>query len=155
MLRFLAKFSNLFTGIFSWFEPIAFFCIRAWLFKIFFSSGWQKYTAWESTKVLFETEYKVPYLKPLTAALLGTGAEILLAVFLLLGLGARLPALGLFMLNLIAVMSYGDFLFKPENLCALKDHLSWGFMILVILVSGHSKISIDHLFNRLFSLYKY
>lgn len=155
MLRFLVKLSNLFTGLFSWFEPLAFFCIRAWLFKVFFTSGWQKYTSWETTKVLFATEYKVPYLKPVTAAIIGTGAEILLPILLLLGLGARLPALGLFILNIVAVMSYSDFLLKPENLCALKDHIAWGFMILVILVSGHSKISIDHLFNKLFSLYKY
>jgi putative oxidoreductase len=155
MLRFLVKLSNLFTILFSWFEPLAYFGIRAWLFKVFFSSGWQKYTAWETTKTLFETEYQVPYLKPITAAVLGTGAEILFPVLLLLGLGARLPALGLFILNIVAVISYSDFLLKPENICALKDHIAWGFMILVILVSGHSKISIDHLFRQLFPLYKY
>lgn len=155
MLRFLVKLSNLFTALFSWFEPLAYFSIRAWIFKAFFTPGWLKYTNWETTKNLFLTEYKVPYIKPLTAAILGTGAEILLPVLLLLGLGARLPALGLFVFNLVAVISYSDVLLKPENICALKDHIAWGFMILVILVSGHSKISIDHLFNKLFSLYKY
>lgn len=155
MLRVLVKLSNLFTLFFSWFEPLVFFCIRAWLFKAFFTSGWLKYTSWETTKNLFATEYKVPYLKPLTAAILGTGAEILLPVLLLLGLGARLPALGLFIVNAVAVIAYSDVLLDPKNWCGLKDHIAWGFMIAVILVGGHSKISIDHLFHRLFSLYKY
>ena len=86
---------------------------------------------------------------------MGTGTEILLPILVLLGLGSRLPTLGLFIFNAVAVVAYGDFLLKPENICALKDHLAWGVMILVILVSGHSKISVDHLFNKLFSLYKY
>ena len=155
MLRILVKLSNIFTIFFSWFEPLAFLGIRVWLFKVFFTSGWLKYTSWETTKILFATEYKVPYLKPVTAALLGTGTEILLPILVLLGLGSRLPTLGLFIFNAVAVVAYGDFLLKPENICALKDHLAWGVMILVILVSGHSKISVDHLFNKLFSLYKY
>ena len=80
MLRILVKLSNIFTIFFSWFEPLAFLGIRVWLFKVFFTSGWLKYTSWETTKILFATEYKVPYLKPVTAALLGTGTEILLPI---------------------------------------------------------------------------
>lgn len=155
ILRALVKLSNLFTALFGWFEPLAYFGIRAWIFKVFFSSGWQKYASWETTLALFTNEYHVPYLTPNAAAILSTGSEIIFSVLLLLGLGARLPALGLFLINVMAVISYSDFLLKPENICALKDHIAWGFMILVILVSGHSKISIDHLFKQLFPLYKY
>lgn len=155
MLRIIVKLSNLFTVFFSWFESLIFLGLRIWLFTIFFASGWHKYTSWETTKQLFETEYKIPYLKPLTAAILGTGAEMILPFLLLLGVAARFPALSLFIFNTMAVIAYSDFLLQPENLCALKDHITWGLMILVLLVSGSGKLSIDYLFQRSFSLYKY
>ena len=55
---------------------------------------------------LFSEEYHVPLLPPEMAAWLGTGAQLGLPVLLVLGLFRRFAALGLFILNGVAVISY-------------------------------------------------
>lgn len=119
--------------------------IRIWVALVFFKSGLTKIQSWDSTIALFENEYNVPILSPEIAAILGTGAELILPVLLVLGLGGRLTALALFVFNIIAVISYPDL-----SDVGLKDHQYWGLLLLVIAFHGPGKLSIDHFFAKRF-----
>jgi putative oxidoreductase len=117
--------------------------IRLYVANIFFSAGLTKIANWGSTVLLFENEYDVPLLAPELAAFLGTGAELILPVFLVLGLLARPAALALFVFNIVAVISYPDI--SPAG---VSDHLHWGFLIAVTVLHGPGKLSVDHFIHR-------
>jgi putative oxidoreductase len=117
--------------------------VRLYVASIFFKAGLTKIASWDSTLALFENEYAVPLLSPEWAALLGTGAELVLPVLLVLGLGARAAALGLFVVNAVAVISYPDI-----GEVGLADHQTWGLLMLVTLLHGPGALSLDHLLGR-------
>lgn len=117
--------------------------IRALVASVFFQSGLTKIASWETTLLLFESEYAVPFLPPMLAAYLGTAAELTLPVLLLFGFGARFAALALFVFNIVAVISYPDL-----SAAGLKDHQYWGLLLLVTLFHGPGKLSLDYLLVR-------
>ena len=117
--------------------------VRLWVANVFWKSGLTKIASWDSTVQLFTHEYQVPLLSPETAALLATSAELVFPVLLVLGLGARVSAAALFVFNIVAVISY------PElNEVGVKDHVYWGILLLVTLLHGPGKLSVDHLIRR-------
>ena len=113
---------------------------RLYIAMIFFKSGLTKIRDWESTLMLFEYEYQVPVLSPLVAAWAGTIGELVLPVLLAFGLLTRLSAIGLLMVNIIAVMSLAEI--SPA---ALNEHMLWGYLLLTISLLGAKKLSVDHL----------
>lgn len=117
--------------------------IRLLVASVFFKSGLTKIANWDSTVALFTNEYAVPLLSPELAALLGTGVELIFPVLLVVGLGARFSALVLFVFNLIAVISYPDL-----GEVGLRDHQTWGLLLLITLLHGPGKLSLDHLIIR-------
>lgn len=117
--------------------------IRLYVGKVFFLSGLTKIRDWDSTVFLFEDEYDVPILPPELAAVMGTVGELVFPVMLALGLGARFGALGLSFVNVMAVVSYWSFLQNAEP--ALAQHIFWGVLLLVTLLHGPGRISVDHL----------
>ncbi len=149
LIAFLCKMSNLFTTCLNFSSHFVVLGVRAYLAKIFFWSGWLKLTAWSSTLYLFEHEYKIIGMSPLVAAYLGTAAEVVLPIFLILGLGARIPATLLFIFNIFNVIYY-PVLLKPEFAAALKDNIIWGILIGILVLYGSGKISIDCWIQRRF-----
>jgi putative oxidoreductase len=129
----------------NWLAPVLDLGIRIWVGMVFFQSGLTKILSWDTTLSLFENEYAVPLLPSNVAAYLGTANELVLPVFLVLGLGGRLSAAALFVFNIIAVLSYPDL-----GEIGLKDHQYWGLLLLVPLLHGPGKISIDHFLRRRF-----
>jgi putative oxidoreductase len=123
--------------------PLVDLGVRLLLASVFFKSGLTKIVNWDSTVALFDNEYAVPLLPPEIAALLGTGVELIFPVLLVLGLGARVSALALFAFNIIAVFSYPDL-----SAAGLKDHQTWGLLLLITLLHGPGKLSLDHLIAR-------
>ena len=119
--------------------------IRLYIAKVFFWSGLTKIQSWSTTVMLFEYEYAVPVLSPNVAAILGTGAELILPPLLAFGLAARPAAFALFVFNYIAVISYPDI-----SDAGIKDHFYWGFLLLVPLFHGAGKLSLDHLIGLRF-----
>jgi putative oxidoreductase len=119
-------------------QPAAQLLARLYLAKVFFLAGLTKVRDWDITLTLFTDEYHVPLLSPTLAAWLGTGAELLLPVLLVLGMGGRVAALGLFVLNAVAVISLGD---VAE--AALQQHLFWGSLLLALLLWGPGRWSVD------------
>lgn len=117
--------------------------IRLYVAKVFFLSGLTKIRDWDSTVFLFEDEYDVPLLPPELAAALGTFGELVFPVLLALGLMSRVGALGLSFVNLMAVISYWSFLKDAD--AALAQHVYWGVLLLVTLLHGPGRISLDAL----------
>lgn len=126
--------------------PLADLLLRLYIAKIFFMSGLTKIADWETTVMLFTDEYHVPLLPPQLAAIGGSVGELALPVLLVLGLFTRLSALGLLMLNLVAVASYYHVL--KDIPAALQDHLEWGLMLLVLLAVPVQRWALDRLLFR-------
>ena len=128
--------------------PLADLAARLYIANVFFVSGWNKVTDWESTLYLFREEYHVPLLPPALAAYLGAGGELGLSVLLAIGLWTRFAASGLFVLNIVAVVSYYDAL--KDSPAALQDHLEWGLLLALLIVGTVRQLSVDHLLLRRF-----
>ena len=106
-------------GLLDSLQPAAALLARGYVAEAFFKSGLTKLRDWDSTLALFQDEYKVPLLPTDVAAVMGTGGELVLPVLLLLGLGARLGALGLSVINGVAVLSLAEI--APA---ALQQHIT-------------------------------
>lgn len=118
--------------------------VRLFLANVFFKSGLTKIQTWDSTLYLFREEYKVPLLPPDFAAWLATGAELGLPVLLVLGLFGRFAAMGLFILNAVAVYSYYEQLSEAGR----NQHLYWGLLLAVLLLHGLGRWSADEWLER-------
>ena len=119
-------------------QPVALLFARFYVAQIFFLSGLTKIRDWSSTVALFTDEYHVPILSPQIAAALGAGGELMLPVLLVLGLGGRFSAMGLFVMNIVAVISYTDI--TPAG---VQQHNLWGAMLLMLVLWGPGKLSLD------------
>lgn len=124
--------------------PLGDLVLRLYIARIFFNSGLVKIKSWESTLMLFKHEYHVPLLPSAMAAYLGTAAELALPVLIALGLGARLPAVALFIFNFVAAWSY-PYLWTKAGACAMNAHIFWGFVIGVMCLHGPGRLSADYL----------
>ena len=120
-------------------QSLLLLAFRLYVARVFFMSGLTKIHDWSVTVALFTNEYHVPALPPGIAALMGTAVELSMPLLLALGLATRFGAFILFLFNIIAVVSYAAL---PD--IAVKDHLLWGMLILVVLVFGPGKISLDY-----------
>jgi putative oxidoreductase len=124
-------------------SPVLDLAIRVFIAIVFFKAGLTKIASWETTVALFENEYMVPLLPPALAAFMATTAELAFPVMLVMGLGTRFAAAGLFVLNIVAVISYPDI-----GEVGLKDHQMWGLFLLVSLLHGPGALSLDHFIGR-------
>jgi putative oxidoreductase len=114
--------------------------LRVGVGMVFWKSAMSKLANWDLTIQLFADEYRVPVLPPDIAALLGTTAEIVGAVALILGLGARFGSLAL-----LGVTATIQLFVYPEN---WSEHLLWAAVLLLVLVRGAGPLSLDHLVAR-------
>lgn len=124
-------------------QPLLLLGIRLYVARVFFMSGLTKIHDWSTTVALFTDEYHVPVLPPAIAALMGTMTELSMPILLALGLSTRFGAFVLFFFNIVAVVSYASL---PD--VAVKDHYLWGVLILVLLVFGPGRISLDQWLER-------
>jgi putative oxidoreductase len=116
---------------------------RLYVAQVFFLSGLTKLRDWSTTLVLFEDEYHVPLLPPELAAYLGTGGELFLPLLLALGLGGRFAALGLSVMNVVAVLSLTEI--APA---AMAGHQLWGALLAAVALWGAGRWSVDALITR-------
>jgi len=119
--------------------------LRLWVAAAFFKSGLSKIASIDSTILLFQYEYHVPVLPPVVAAYLSMAGELGFSTLLVLGVLGRLSAIGLFFVNVVAVISYPALM---EG--ALQMHYAWGIALLVLALRGPGKLSIDHFVARRF-----
>lgn len=147
--------TSLITRIFNWQDRLlgqlhlldnpALLFARLYVAEVFFRSGLTKIKDWDSTLYLFSEEYHVPILPPEVAAYMGTGGELILPVLLVFGILGRFSALGLLILNIVAVMSLSDI--SPA---ALGQHVLWGALLIALAIWGVGKLSVDTLLQRWF-----
>jgi len=120
-------------------KPIADMGLKLWVANVFFKSGLTKVESFDTTLMLFEDEYAVPLLSPVFAAYVGTVAELVLPIMLVLGLGGRLIPFALFIFNIVAAISYPDL-----SSAGVQDHWIWGLMLFALMANGSGKLSLDH-----------
>lgn len=131
-------YDTLIDGVVKYTHDIFLLILRVYIASIFFQSGWNKLETlwdggWFKTVFLFKNVYKVPYLSPEVAAVMGTGAELIFSILLALGIMARLGALGL--LGITAVITFGV---HPHF-----THEFWALLLGVSLIIGPGKFSFD------------
>ncbi len=124
-------------------QPLAALLARAYLAQVFFLSGLTKIRDWETTVALFTDEYRVPLLSPAAAAFMGTAGELVLPVLLLIGLAGRFSALGLFVVNAVAVIALAEI--APA---ALQQHVFWGSLLAALAIFGLGPWTLDHLLKK-------
>lgn len=94
----------------------------------------------DSTYFLFEYEYALPLIPSDWAAVMGTIAEHVFPIMLILGLGTRFGALGLLVMT--AVIQ--TFVYPG----AWNLHLLWATGMLYLIIRGPGVLSLDHLIAR-------
>ncbi|MBI6630751.1 DoxX family protein [Pontibaca salina] len=115
--------------------------LRIFPAMVFFQSGRTKveglFTIKDSTWFLFEHEYALPIIPSDLAAVLGTTAEHVLPILLILGLLTRFAALGLLgMTAVIEIFVYPD---------AWVTHGLWAAAFLALIALGPGRLSLDRL----------
>ena len=124
-------------------QPLAALLARLYVAQVFFLSGLTKLRDWGTTVALFTDEYKVPLLSPPVAAALGTAGELVLPVLLVAGIAGRFSALGLFVVNAVAVISLSEI--APA---ALQQHILWGTLLAALAIYGLGPWSLDRWLKR-------
>ena len=85
----------------------------------------------------------MPLLSPEVAAIMGTGGELVLPMLLVFGLAGRFAAMGLSVVNVVAVLSLSEI--APA---ALQQHITWGVLLAALVLYGLGKWTIDCLWIR-------
>ncbi len=114
MMQLIHLYNQIFAYLYKYTDDIFKLFLRLYVADGFFRSGLTKLGSWDSelpflssdAQYLFENEYQVPLIPWELAAYLGTATELILPVFLILGLATRLMAVKLFVFNVVAVVSY-------------------------------------------------
>ena len=126
-----------------WLSPLLLLGLRLWVPWQFFKAGLVKVADWQSTLWLFREEYHVPLLPPALAAAAGTAGELVFPVLLAAGLATRWAALGLSLVNVMAVVAYAHVLLAEGYEAALGQHWLWGTVLAVLFVFGPGRWSAD------------
>lgn len=119
-------------------QDVALLAARLYLLKVFFASGLTKIEDWDTTLFLFQEEYQVPVLPPELAAYLGTGGELIFPLLLALGVLSRPAALGVFAVNLVAVISY-----PALEAAGIEQHILWGVLAAGLALFGPGRLALD------------
>jgi putative oxidoreductase len=140
MIALIRRLNGLFDRIP---HDIVALALRVFPALVFWQSGRTKveglFTIKDSTWFLFKEEYALPLIPSDLAAVLGTTAEHVLPILLVLGLFTRFAALGLMgMTAVIEIFVYPD---------AWVTHGLWAASFLALIARGPGRLSVDHLFG--------
>lgn len=174
--RFFSRLQELTAGWFNGFA--ARFAFASLLLVYYLNSGWNKlgdglfgFLSPSSSAfitilppVMEQYGYDVsaiPFFPWHVIVLVGTWSELLLPILLVIGLFSRIAAIG--MIVFVVVQSYVDVAYlglEPKYIGAMFDRfpdaiifdqrMLWIFVLLMIVVNGPGKLSLDHLLARRF-----
>jgi putative oxidoreductase len=147
MLRTLVSRALAVTRAVDRLQPVALLALRLYVSSVFFRSGLVKVSDWGATLALFHDEYKVPLLPPDVAAVVGASGELAFPVLITLGLMGRFGAAGLFVVNVMAVISYPQ-LWGFDCPAGIDAHFYWGSILLALTLFGPGRLSLDELVLR-------
>lgn len=119
--------------------------LRLAVATVFWRSGINKLSNWDTTLFLFADEYNVPLLPPELAAYMATAVELSAPVLLVLGLLTRPAAF-----VLLAMTTVIQLFVYPQ---AWPTHIQWAAMLLVLLTRGAGNVSLDYMLRKLVSLH--
>ena len=142
----------------SFLSPLAFFAARLYVANVFWKSGMTKVANVEAATNLFKLEYipnweknslkhwlgmdiQFPVPNPECAAKMAILGETTLPVLLVIGLGGRFAAAGLF----IMTMTINLFVYP-----GLPENHYWMLLTALVATSGPGAISIDHFIRKLY-----
>lgn len=146
MLAIVNQYTQRASGWLEYLRPVADLIARLYIARVFFLSGLSKIQDWETTLYLFSEEYHVPLLSPKLAAIGGTAGELTFSVLLALGIFTPLSAFALFVLNIVAFVSYYHALI--ETPAAWHDHLEWGIILALLMTAKSGSISLDRFLGK-------
>lgn len=146
MLAIVNQYTQRASGWLEYLRPVADLIARLYIARVFFLSGLSKIQDWETTLYLFSEEYHVPLLSPKLAAIGGTAGELTFSVLLALGIFTPLSAFALFILNIVAFVSYYHALI--ETPAAWHDHLEWGIILALLMTAKSGSISLDRFLRK-------
>lgn len=130
-------------GILDFFSPLSLVALRIYMGLVFWRSGLTKIVNFDSTILLFESEYQTAdkitlfghkFLTPEIAAYMGTFNELVFSMLLIIGFGGRLAAFVLLCMTAVIQFTYTT---SPE-------HVVWAIMLSVILFMGAGRASWDY-----------
>ena len=128
------------VALLEWLQAPALLAARLYVARAFWLSGVESLRSWDATLYLYENEFHVHILPPHVAAVMGTAGEVLLPPLLALGLFGRFGALGLSVVNAVALASYYYALQPP----AILTHILWACLLAMVALWGAGKWSVDH-----------
>ncbi len=99
-----------------------------------FTLGWPRLS--DSVVLLFQDEYKLPFIPPELGAMMAATAEHLFPLLILIGLGTRFSALALLGMTLVIQL----FVYPG----AYATHGTWAAVLLYLMVRGPGVLSVDH-----------
>ena len=134
----LIGFANCVIAQLAWPQSLFLLFARVFVGLAFFRSGLTKLEDWDTTLFLFQEEYHVPLLPPDIAAYAGTAGELALPLLLFAGLASRFAAVGLSVVNVVAVLSLAEI--APA---ALMQHQLWGALLLAVVLWGGGRLALD------------
>ncbi len=122
-----------------YFAPILLLALRLMIAMVFLKSGLVKFSNLDSTILLFQYEYQVPFLPPVLAAYSATFFEIACAIALILGLFTRLACLPLIVMTLVIQLT----------VLQHEMHFYWLAVLATIFTFGAGAISADKLIAKI------
>ena len=132
-----------FLKLFDLLKPVGDLIARVWVAQIFLQDGWFKLQNWNSTVNIFSKHYPIVFLSPAVSAVFITAAELILSICLLLGLGGRIMIFLFFIFNTIMIYSY-NFLWTPEGTVTLNQQIAWNLLLMLLMLHGAGKMSVDY-----------
>ena len=144
VLQMLRRGWSLLVAVLEWLQAPALLGARLYVAYAFILSGVESLRSWDATLYLYENEFHVPLLPPDFAAILGTAGEVLLPPLLALGLFGRFGALGLTVVNAVALGSY-YYALQPAG---VLHHVLWACLLAMVALWGPGKWSLDHAIAR-------
>lgn len=134
----IVGFANCVVSQLAWPQSLFLLFARVFVGLAFLRAGLTKLQDWDTTLFLFQEEYHVPLLPPEIAAYAGTFGETALPLLLMAGLATRFAAVGLSVVNVVAVLSLAEI--APA---ALIQHQFWGALLVVVVLWGGGKLAAD------------
>ena len=119
-------------------QPFSMLAARLYIANIFWKSGLVKIADMETTFLLFENEYAVPYIPFQITAYMATAFELICPILLLAGFATRLAAVPLFAMAVVIQLT----------VIQHESHFFWMLLTALIFPHGPGALSLDALIKK-------
>lgn len=127
--------------------PVGDLLARVWVGQIFFLDGFLKLQNWQNTVRIFRSDYTFGFLSPELSAALTIGAEIILSILLIIGLGGRIMIMIFFIFAILLAYTY-NFIWTPDGSTTINQQIAWGLLLMLLMLHGPGKMSVDHWLHK-------